>query len=159
MLFKSNVLSTFNKKVRGRGEMLCYIYVFVMPAYASNSCILQNMCNSALWGHTFRRVAEFGVTPALPEQWAAAGQKDAFVKEQPAGSAGIQTPPRFLFKALWAESSQGEGASLRPAAGDTLPRPSSSGRATARGHPQLNSSLLRTKNKKINKYDTSYKYA
>ena len=97
-------------------------YVFVMPVNASNSCILQNMCNSALWGHTFRRVAEFGVTPALPEQWAAAGQKDAFVKEQPAGSAGIQTPPRFLFKALWAESSQGEGASLRPTAGDTLPR-------------------------------------
>ena len=57
------------------------------------------------------------------------------LKSSPRVQLGFN-PPRFLFKALWAESSQGEGASLRPAAGDTLPRPSSSGSATARGHPQ-----------------------
>ena len=57
------LLSTFNKKVFGWGEILCFMYVFVMPIYASNSCILQKICNSAPWGHTFRWVAEFGVTP------------------------------------------------------------------------------------------------
>ena len=41
------------------GEILCFIHVFVMPVYASNSCVLQEICNSAPWGHTFRWVAEF----------------------------------------------------------------------------------------------------
>ena len=41
------------------------MYVFVMPVYASNSRILQKICNSAPWGHTFRWVAEFGVTLAV----------------------------------------------------------------------------------------------
>ena len=57
------LLSTFNKKVIGWGEILCFMYVFVMPVYASNWCILQKICNSAPWGHTFRWVAEFGVIP------------------------------------------------------------------------------------------------
>ena len=39
------------------------MYVFVKPFYASNSCILQKISNSAPWGHTFRWVAEFGLTP------------------------------------------------------------------------------------------------
>ena len=52
------LLSTFIK-ARGWGE----IYVFYVPVYASNSCRLQNICNSAPWGHTFRWVAEFGVIP------------------------------------------------------------------------------------------------
>ena len=30
------LLSTFNKKVIGWGEILCFINVFVMPVYASN---------------------------------------------------------------------------------------------------------------------------
>ena len=40
------------------GEILCFIYVFVimhtdfMPVYASNSCMLHKMWNSAPWGHT-----------------------------------------------------------------------------------------------------------
>ena len=60
-----HLLSTFNKKVNGWGGDLCFMYVFVMPVYASNLCILQKIYNSALWGHTFRWVTEFGVTPAL----------------------------------------------------------------------------------------------
>ena len=58
------LLRAFNKKVRGCGEILCFIYVFFVPVYVSNSCRLQNMCNRAPWGHTFRWVAEFGVIPA-----------------------------------------------------------------------------------------------
>ena len=34
-----------------------------MPVNASNSCMLQKMCDSAPWGNTFWWVAEFGVTP------------------------------------------------------------------------------------------------
>ena len=53
------------------GKSLSFVYIFVimhtdfMHVYSPNSCMLQKMCNSAPWGHTFRWVAEFGVTPAL----------------------------------------------------------------------------------------------
>ena len=41
------------------------MHIDFMPVYASNSCMLQKMCNSAPWGHTVRWVAEFVVTPAV----------------------------------------------------------------------------------------------
>ncbi|CAL8399999.1 unnamed protein product [Boreogadus saida] len=47
-----------------------------MPVYASNSCILQKICNSAPWGHTFRWVwvAEFGATPVPGETFGTDGR-------------------------------------------------------------------------------------
>ena len=57
MLIKSNqlyLLSTFNKKVIGWGEILCFMYFFVMPVYTSNSDskqIAENMQQRPLGSH------------------------------------------------------------------------------------------------------------
>ena len=53
------MLVSRKERPTGGGEILCFIYVFVII----HSCMLQKMYNSAPWGHTFRWVAEFGVTP------------------------------------------------------------------------------------------------
>ena len=59
MLFRINV-SIKKRKTHRWGEILCFIYVFVIM----HLCMLQKMCNRAPWGPTFQWVAEFGVTPA-----------------------------------------------------------------------------------------------
>ena len=108
----------------------------------------------------------FGVTPALPEQWAAAGQRDAFVEEQPAGSAGIQPPPGFSLKRFGRRVLRGRGPRCAPRQatrfhGVVLWARHSPWTSTARGHPQpvdIQSSIASLLRKKQNKYDASYKY-
>ena len=47
MLFRINVSIKKRKILWGWGEILCFIYVFVIM----HTCMLQKMYNSAPWGH------------------------------------------------------------------------------------------------------------
>ena len=63
---------TFNNKVRGWGEILCLIYVFVIMHTVfstSNSCMLKKMCNSAPLGHTSRWAPEFRCNTGANYAW------------------------------------------------------------------------------------------
>ena len=72
--------------------------------FCYNACMLQKMCSSAPWGHTFRWVAEFGVTPALPvpaePQLGAAPQS---APERDVAYMRVEDPDRFLdgLTGLW----------------------------------------------------------
>jgi hypothetical protein len=55
------MLVSRKERPTGGGEILCFIYLFVIM----QTCMLQKMCNSAPWVHTFRWVAGFGLTPEM----------------------------------------------------------------------------------------------
>ena len=57
MLFRINV--SIKKRETHRRSYVLFMFFVIM-----HMCMLQKMCNCAPWGHTFRWVAEFGVTPA-----------------------------------------------------------------------------------------------